>query len=72
MKTKVTVHWYKESGKWYTSTNFETDTPVWDSPNIERDIQLQNVLSEGNTMPYTYEADNGEGAVNRRLVIKTQ
>lgn len=75
MITKVKVDTFKDTGKWYDNYEFETETPVWDNQNLQKEIEEQ--FRQAANMSYVYtasaftdETDKYE-AVNHRLVIKS-
>lgn len=65
--TTVKVEYYKNTGKWYTSAEFETDTDVWESQELEKEIESRGTIVS--KMSYTYEAES-ENGINKRIVIK--
>lgn len=68
MKTvTIKVHFYKDTGKWYSSDKFVVeDLDMTDPAAIEKEIERRHFGMS--RMAYTFKASNGSGAVNRRLV----
>jgi hypothetical protein len=66
MITKVKVDFFKNTGKYYTSIEFNTDTQVWDTDKLNNEVHAQ--VGFIGFMLYTMEATNESGIVcNKRL-----
>lgn len=62
--TTVKVDYYKSTGKWYTSYEFQTETPAYDTTGIQDEIEEKYRHSE---MSYTMEASDEIGGINKYL-----
>lgn len=66
MKTTITVTFYKETGKWYSSYWYGSDVQCYENDKIIAEIKVK--YSEARHMSFTFEAKQDD-AVNRRLII---
>ena len=65
---KITVDFYKDTGKWYDSYTFESPVQIFDSKAIIEEVQEKVRGSRG--MSFTFEAHCEEtNATNKRLVL---
>lgn len=71
MKTLVDIELFKDSGKFYTSFQFETETECHDIPKLKSEAMAHNSFIK--EMNFTLEVTQiGAGAWNKYLYIANQ
>lgn len=66
--TKVKVEFFKYTGKWYSSFEFETKTPAFEMVKIKEEAKHQDAFIDD--MSFTIEVDQKELGWNKYLFLK--
>lgn len=65
--TKVKIEFFKSSGKWYETLEFETTLPAHESHEIARGASfLEGFIKD---MNYTLEVSDSTGSWNKYLIL---
>ena len=65
--TKVKVEFFKYTGKWYDSFEFESELPAFELAKIKDEARAKKEFIKG--MSFTLEVDQKDGGWNKYLFL---